>query len=182
MAESIYNLLSRKEAKELGSKYYFTSNPCKRGHIVQRFTCSSNCIECYQYGTSEKEYKAQYYINNKEQLKTAQFNRIKNNPNYHTEKNRRWRNNHPHKAREYSEAYYGYIKIAKPTWANDALIKEKYIERDNLNKETGIVHHVDHIIPLQGENVCGLHVEYNLQVLTANDNMTKSNTFIDIQK
>lgn len=38
--------------------------------------------------------------------------------------------------------------------------------------------HVDHIIPITNELVCGLHVDYNLQILTAQENLTKKNKFI----
>lgn len=57
-----------------------------------------------------------------------------------------------------------------PAWANLEEIKEIY-----ANRPEG--YHVDHIIPLQGELVCGLHVENNLQYLKATDNCSKNNSF-----
>ena len=66
---------------------------------------------------------------------------------------------------------------ATVSWADLNKIKAIYEEAIRLTKETGIQHHVDHIIPLNSKYVCGLHVEYNLQILTEEENLTKSNRF-----
>jgi 5-methylcytosine-specific restriction endonuclease McrA len=42
---------------------------------------------------------------------------------------------------------------------------------------TGVKHQVDHIIPLNHPDVCGLHVSWNMDILTAEDNVRKSNNF-----
>jgi hypothetical protein len=57
---------------------------------------------------------------------------------------------------------------ATPKWANLDKIKEIY-----MNCPKG--YHVDHIIPLQGVGICGLHVENNLQYLPAIENIRKGN-------
>lgn len=66
---------------------------------------------------------------------------------------------------------------ATPAWADDAVIKLVYTTRQYLTEDTGKEWHVDHIVPLQGRNVCGLHVHFNLRVIPAKDNLSKSNHF-----
>jgi len=65
-----------------------------------------------------------------------------------------------------------------PPWLCDnhkALIVKIYSEAKTKTNETGIKHHVDHIVPLQGKTVSGLHVPWNLQVLPEQENIQKSN-------
>ena len=67
-------------------------------------------------------------------------------------------------------------KQATPSWANWSKIREIYQERDTLNQIHGKnSYHVDHIIPLQGDTVCGLHWHKNLCIETREDNLAKSN-------
>lgn len=64
-----------------------------------------------------------------------------------------------------------------PKWANKAAIAKIYREASERSK-SGTKYHVDHIIPLNNPLVCGLHIETNLQILTAEENMRKGNKFI----
>jgi len=66
-----------------------------------------------------------------------------------------------------------------PTWADLDAIQEIYLLRDLMIAETRKVYHVDHIIPLQGNNICGLHVEYNLQIILAEENLSKGPKLIE---
>lgn len=63
-----------------------------------------------------------------------------------------------------------YLKRVTPAWADREAIREFY-----ANCPTG--HEVDHIIPVQGKHVTGLHVLGNLQYLPMPDNRRKSNLF-----
>lgn len=62
-----------------------------------------------------------------------------------------------------------------PAWADKEKMKAIYIEAQRKTDETGIRHEVDHVYPLQGEFVSGLHVESNLQILTISENRKKGN-------
>ncbi|MBM3105766.1 hypothetical protein IIE18_11500 [Pseudomonas sp. V1] len=71
------------------------------------------------------------------------------------------------------------MKDATPSWANHVAIQAIYTEARRLSVETGVLHEVDHIVPIQGNKVCGLHVDYNLQILTKIDNLQKHSNFSD---
>jgi hypothetical protein len=68
------------------------------------------------------------------------------------------------------------IKLrAMPAWASPERIAEVYQLAARLTKETGIEHHVDHVVPLRSKIVSGLHVEYNLEAIPAVKNRIKGN-------
>ena len=69
------------------------------------------------------------------------------------------------------------LKSGTPPWADNKAIEAKYKEAAELTKKTGVIHHVDHVIPLTNHKVCGLHVETNLQVIPATENIRKRNSF-----
>ena len=73
--------------------------------------------------------------------------------------------------------YYFRLLPAWPMWANEQQIRRFYAEAKWLHRVTGKKFHVDHIIPLCNDYVCGLHNEFNLQVLTETENLQKSNNY-----
>ncbi|MBB3009990.1 hypothetical protein [Cupriavidus alkaliphilus] len=66
---------------------------------------------------------------------------------------------------------------AAVAWADPVKIGWFYAEAQRISASTGIKHHVDHIVPLVSDIVCGLHNEFNLQVLPGLDNLRKHNRY-----
>ena len=67
-----------------------------------------------------------------------------------------------------------------PAWLTDDdfwMMGEMYHLAEIRTKTTGIVWHVDHVIPLRGKTVSGFHVPSNLRVITAQENMKKGNRY-----
>lgn len=103
------------------------------------------------------------------------------NKDKHLQNSKEWYEVNKHRKLETTTAREKRCILATPTWADRYLIKELYLLAQKLTEQTGIQHEVDHVIPLQGKNVSGLHVETNLQVITAEENRRKSNKFQTIQ-
>ena len=65
------------------------------------------------------------------------------------------------------------VSHATPPWASRAALRAVYVRA----RQEGL--HVDHVIPLRGANVCGLHVDSNLQLLPPTENRRKGNRYAD---
>jgi hypothetical protein len=96
----------------------------------------------------------------------------------HNATNREWFANNKDKRASYQAKRNATILQRTPKWDTDAhLIVAKYQVAAMLSRETGEPYHVDHIIPLQGKYVSGLHIFSNLRVIPGSDNVKKSNKY-----
>lgn len=99
------------------------------------------------------------------------------NPEKRKEMARQYRERHPEKCRSLAAAKRARKVNAVPVWSEKQIIQAIYAEARRLTAMTGVVHHVDHVVPLKHPLVCGLHVAANLQILTGEENMRKYNSF-----
>ena len=126
-----------------------------------------------------KKYKAIYNKENKEKIKAQHQAYYKANKEKITAQSRAWEA----KNKDKKSVYRANSRAAKlnrtPSWVTKEDLKEtKDIYRMARRRQEveSIEYHVDHIIPLQGKSISGLHVPSNLQILTARDNRGKGNT------
>jgi hypothetical protein len=135
----------------------------KRGYLKNKEIENERSREYYNAHKKEISARAKSYkLDNKEHLKRYNTEYVDKNRSKINARNKR----------NVAEKLKATVK-----WADLDKIREIYIECARLSKETGITHHVDHIVPLRSKHVCGLHVEHNLQILTGAENLLKSNTF-----
>jgi hypothetical protein len=93
---------------------------------------------------------------------------------YHAESTRKCLEHHAQSLSDCSARRAG-LKTATVAFADRKEIKKIYQECAVITKNTGIRHEVDHIVPLNGKYVSGLHVHWNLQIIPATENRYKSN-------
>ena len=119
----------------------------------------------------------QYYEANKEEIAAYKKQWAKDNHEERITYHKQWREDNPEKIARLRIIRKIAIKQQCPDWADREAIRAIYLEAQRLTRITGEPHEVDHIIPLQGKYVRGLHIENNLQILTARDNAIKHNKF-----
>jgi len=125
-----------------------------------------------------KEFFKTYYPENKEKISLRVVEWQQNNKEKYSEKSKRWYGKNKHKSFAQSAKYRAAKRNACPSWLDDGMKKEIeaiYLKANKISIETGVAHEVDHIVPLCSEVVCGLHVPWNLQVLSQFDNRSKRN-------
>jgi hypothetical protein len=187
---------TRAEAKATGAKYYFTGEPCKHGHIAPRKTKGA-CVECLkvewaqatetraeyfrEYNKSEAGQKAkrEYYERNKEAVIASAQARPDEAKNAYKKK---YKEANPDLYRELVSLRRRRFRDATPKWLSEEQrmeIRLKYRLAIEMSRATGIRYAVDHEVPIQGEDVCGLHVPWNLRVITQEENLKKSNKHVD---
>ncbi len=117
-----------------------------------------------QWYQENKEHKATYFLNWRAKNAEAEAARIA-----------RWAKANPAKVNALVAKRNAAKLKAVPAWADQSAIEQIYAEATKRTKETGERHEVDHIVPLQGKIVCGLHWAGNLQVLPKAQNISKHN-------
>lgn len=126
-----------------------------------------------------KERARSWALANPEQTAARKAKWRQENSKTHNAYNRKWFAENKDKRSSYQAKRKATILQRTPSWDPDAhLIIAKYQLAAMLSKASGIEHHVDHIIPLQGKKVSGLHVFSNLRVIPGSDNVKKSNKFL----
>jgi 5-methylcytosine-specific restriction endonuclease McrA len=186
---------TREEAKKIGNKYYFTGQPCKHGHIAPRKTKGA-CIECLKVewtkGNAEraeyfkeynkrkdvKERKNEWYQENRETVIAAASTR----PAHVLREYRNvWKENNKVQVLADNKVRRRKHRQATPPWLTrkqKSEIRQLYQMAITMTQTTGEQYVVDHIVPLRSHEVCGLHVPWNLRVITQEENLKKSNKLV----
>jgi hypothetical protein len=125
-----------------------------------------------------KNKKKEYQLLNKEKIRLRKQKHYQNNKKSIIRRSILWAKNNPGMKNATVARRHANKLKATPSWSESVKIKNLYQKAKWLESITGFKYHVDHIIPLNGKNVCGLHVWDNLQILEESINCSKSNKII----
>lgn len=146
-------------------KWYFTGKPCKRGHIAPRLKSNRQCKQCAYEKRIAYESSEAYTLwkqKNKNKVATA------------------WQKRNMSQVLASTRRYQASKLNRTPNWlTKDHLLElqEFYSMAKELETVFPWKQHVDHIVPLRGKTVSGLHVPWNLQIISAKANMQKGNKY-----
>jgi len=129
-----------------------------------------------------KESDRQQAIKYAEKKRRAAAEWRRKNPEWHQRLIREYADSHPGRSSASLKLSQMRRRNAAPPWLSQKQINEMiafYAMAQRLTTERGVKHEVDHIEPLNGAISCGLHVPWNLQVLTREENRAKRNSLLD---
>lgn len=167
------------------NKIFSEFNKAKFGKYGLRAICRS-CQAIYSivylstYKEEISERGKKYRRENKERISIQRATRTLKDKGKFTEYRKQWAKNNPGKVNAKTARRRAARRNAIPKWLTPEHHKQMemlYVEAARLTKETSIRHEVDHIVPLQGLSVKGLHVPWNLRIITQTENRHKSRKF-----
>ena len=127
--------------------------------------------------------KAQYRKTNRDRLLVDKKQDYAKNRLRYLANKKAYRQENKGSIRALNAARKQVVKLRTPEWLSkdDAwLIKEAYRLASHRTELFGFQWDVDHIVPLQGDTVSGLHVPWNMQVIPSRDNIRKKNKFVEV--
>ena len=149
----------------------------KDGYQTWCKECACSVASTWRAENPERHKAAnlRWYTDNVDKVRAYDQRKYEADPLKAAENNRNWRvaNRDKHAAKIARRR--ARERQACPSWADQSAIAAIYAEAARITQETGIPHEVDHIVPLGGTTVCGLHVPENLRVIPAGENRRKSN-------
>jgi hypothetical protein len=167
--------ISRKEAQTQGLSHYCTGAPCTHGHVSLRRVNDRVCIECDKIAKAARRTTAA-----NEQVKSTRRGSYEKHKAAALAAKKIYRANNKGKINALCAARKKVVKQRTPLWltAFDRLkIRCMYQLAAMYTRENFEPWHVDHVIPLQGSSVSGLHAPNNLRVIRGLDNIKKKNKY-----
>ena len=162
--------LTRRQMKEAGITRYFSGLCDKHPELKgERYVGNGVCMGC------RREQNRNRWAHKPEELKAKKARSYQRNREVINAKNKVYYESNRDWFAARNVAKKAGLKQATPVWADPEEIKLMYQIAARVSRETGIPHHVDHIVPTKGKNVCGLHTPANLQLLTQKENDSKGN-------
>ena len=159
----------RAAAKAAGQPRYSTGAPCKNGHLADRVTANGSCVVCLMQTT------VRYQKRNPEKVRLWALKKSPAQRAANVARARQWNREHPALLRHLGARRRAAEISRTPAWADMPKIRKMYEAARERTERTGEAWTVDHVIPLQGKYVSGLHVHENLQLLRGRENSSKSN-------
>lgn len=162
------------EAKKQRAAEWYQKN---REEVIERVRANY-----YKDVDASRQRGRDYAAENREEARERAKKWAQDNAEHKRQYDKAWAAANKERAHSLKAKYRAARRQACPPWVDDehmARIHEIYRLRREISDRTGVVHEVDHIVPLQGKIVCGLHVWWNLRVIPREENNRRPRIWSD---